>query len=285
MFRLSRSVSFRLALVSLRRSLRGRISVWLQGRSFTLVTSESSPTSSFAASLAPKTLQLVVECPRDWWNWQKGTKKSKTRKGKEAAGTSGQIGVDGTNPTQVLPTQEGLVNNETGEPLVPILPTEVQVADLDNQHELRRAEEAESSHAGDQAGHGTGVEEVAEPSMREVLDAVKTMGTLMLALTRAFTPLANSSVGQVTPAQTTAQAARRIAQTAGTAAQVTGRGSETRPRRVEPQVVCQSAPSVEDTMGASAGGHGSLHSLRQDGSFSSGLSRTGTGPKAGLEWW
>ncbi|KAF3499075.1 hypothetical protein F2Q69_00041751 [Brassica cretica] len=41
-------------------------------RSFTLVTSESSPASSFAASLAPMTLQLVVECPRDWWNLQKG---------------------------------------------------------------------------------------------------------------------------------------------------------------------------------------------------------------------
>ncbi|KAF2596147.1 hypothetical protein F2Q68_00008290 [Brassica cretica] len=40
-------------------------------RSFTLVTSESSPASSYAASLAPKTLQLVVECPRDWWNSQK----------------------------------------------------------------------------------------------------------------------------------------------------------------------------------------------------------------------
>ncbi|KAF2590334.1 hypothetical protein F2Q70_00039027 [Brassica cretica] len=40
-------------------------------RSFTLVTSESSPASSLAASLAPKTLQLVVECPRDWWNSQK----------------------------------------------------------------------------------------------------------------------------------------------------------------------------------------------------------------------
>ncbi|KAF2560851.1 hypothetical protein F2Q70_00016673 [Brassica cretica] len=40
-------------------------------RSFTLVTSESSPASSFAGSLAPKTLQLVVECPRDWWNSQK----------------------------------------------------------------------------------------------------------------------------------------------------------------------------------------------------------------------
>ncbi|KAF3527649.1 hypothetical protein DY000_02042876 [Brassica cretica] len=34
-------------------------------RSFTLVTSESSPASSFAASLAPKTLQLVMECPWD----------------------------------------------------------------------------------------------------------------------------------------------------------------------------------------------------------------------------
>ncbi|KAF2604471.1 hypothetical protein F2Q70_00026240 [Brassica cretica] len=43
-------------------------------RSFTLVTSESSPASSFAASLAPKTLQLVVECPRDWWNSQKSVK-------------------------------------------------------------------------------------------------------------------------------------------------------------------------------------------------------------------
>ncbi|KAF3532586.1 hypothetical protein DY000_02042880 [Brassica cretica] len=40
-------------------------------RSFMLVTSESSPASSFAANLAPKTLQLVVECPRDWWNTQK----------------------------------------------------------------------------------------------------------------------------------------------------------------------------------------------------------------------
>ncbi|KAF2556390.1 hypothetical protein F2Q68_00014434 [Brassica cretica] len=40
-------------------------------RSFTQVTFESSPASSFAASLAPKTLQLVVECPRDWWNSQK----------------------------------------------------------------------------------------------------------------------------------------------------------------------------------------------------------------------
>ncbi|KAF3583624.1 hypothetical protein F2Q69_00028879 [Brassica cretica] len=33
-------------------------------RSFMLVTSESSPSSSFAANLAPRTLQLVVECLR-----------------------------------------------------------------------------------------------------------------------------------------------------------------------------------------------------------------------------
>ena len=56
--------------------------------------------------------------------------------------------------------------------------------------------------------------------MHEVMDAVKTMGTQVLALTRAFTPLVNSSVGQVMPAQTTAQAARRTVQTARTAAQV-----------------------------------------------------------------
>ncbi|KAF3576672.1 hypothetical protein DY000_02031654 [Brassica cretica] len=35
---------------------------WQRGR---------SASSSFAADLAPKTLQLVVECPRDWWNSQK----------------------------------------------------------------------------------------------------------------------------------------------------------------------------------------------------------------------
>ncbi|KAF2538037.1 hypothetical protein F2Q68_00021135 [Brassica cretica] len=40
-------------------------------RSFTLVTSESTPASSFAANLASRTLQLVVECPRVWWNSQR----------------------------------------------------------------------------------------------------------------------------------------------------------------------------------------------------------------------
>ena len=35
--------------------------------------------------------------------------------------------------------------------------------------------------------------------MREVLEAVKLMGAQMVTLTQAFTPLVNSSVGQVTP--------------------------------------------------------------------------------------
>ncbi|KAF3606595.1 hypothetical protein DY000_02050083 [Brassica cretica] len=140
--------------------------------------------------------------------------------GLTVAGASVPVVGDGTNPTQVLPTQTGLVNNENGEPLGPILPTEVQVDNLGEQQELGCEEEGESSHAGDQTGRGTGAVELAEPSMREVLDVVKAMGTQMLAFTRALTPLVNSFVGQVTPAQATAQETRRAAQTAGTAAGV-----------------------------------------------------------------
>ena len=69
--------------------------------------------------------------------YPKGTKRNKSRKGKEAAGASGQAVADGTNPARVLPAQTGVVNNETGEPEVPIIPTEVQVDDVDNQQELR----------------------------------------------------------------------------------------------------------------------------------------------------
>ena len=129
----------------------------------------------------------------------KGTKRAKSLKGKEAAGVSGHVVEDGTKPTQVLPTQTGLVNNETGRQEELILPTEVHVANEDNQQELSPEEEAESSHARDRASLGTCVDELAEPSMRDVLDAVKMMGMQMLALTRAFTPLVNSSVSQVTP--------------------------------------------------------------------------------------
>ncbi|XP_033139151.1 uncharacterized protein LOC117130368, partial [Brassica rapa] len=73
--------------------------------------------------------------------------------------------------------------------------------------------------------------------MREVLDVVKAMGTQMLAFTQAFTPLVNSSVGQVTPAQATAQATQRAAQTAGTAAGVA---------QAAAQVARTAARTVED---------------------------------------
>ncbi|KAF3581027.1 hypothetical protein DY000_02031004 [Brassica cretica] len=68
----------------------------------------------------------------------------------------------------MLPTQTGLVNNETGEPVVPIIPTEVHVDDVNNQQELRNEEGAESSHAGERAGLNTGAEELIEPSMKDV---------------------------------------------------------------------------------------------------------------------
>ena len=40
---------------------------------------------------------------------------------------------------------------------------------------------------------------MAEPSIKDVLEAMKLMGAQMVTLTQAFTPLVNSSVGQVTP--------------------------------------------------------------------------------------
>ncbi|KAG2275770.1 hypothetical protein Bca4012_044133 [Brassica carinata] len=70
-------------------------------------------------------------------------------------------------------------------------------------------QEAETSCTDERVGLNTagGVEdvdtgpkgEVAEPSMREMLEAVKLMGAQMVTPTLAFTPLVNSFVGQVTP--------------------------------------------------------------------------------------
>ena len=41
--------------------------------------------------------------------------------------------------------------------------------------------------------------EVAEPSMRDILEGMKLMGAQLVTLTQAFTPLVNPPVGQVTP--------------------------------------------------------------------------------------
>ncbi|KAF2592652.1 hypothetical protein F2Q70_00043634 [Brassica cretica] len=61
--------------------------------------------------------------------------------------------------------------------------------------------EAESSETGNRAdpnvqrdGRTGPVDQMAEPSMKEVLDAIKVMGSQMLAMTQVFTPVVNSSV-------------------------------------------------------------------------------------------
>ncbi|KAG5393537.1 hypothetical protein IGI04_023500, partial [Brassica rapa subsp. trilocularis] len=126
--------------------------------------------------------------------------------------------LSGLSPGRARKRLTGLVNEEIGEPLATFLPTEVQVDNLDEQQEEGREEEANSSHAGEKTGPGDGAEELAEPSMREVMDVVKAMGTQMLAFTQAFTSFVNSSVGQMTRAQATVQETQRAARTAGTAA-------------------------------------------------------------------
>ncbi|KAG5398159.1 hypothetical protein IGI04_019973 [Brassica rapa subsp. trilocularis] len=136
--------------------------------------------------------------------------------------------------------------------MAPILPTEVQVDNLGEQQEMGREEEGESSHAGDQTSRGTGALETAEPSMREVLDVVKAMGTQMLAFSQAFTPLVNSSVGQVTPAQAT----RRAAQTAGTAAGVAPAAAhvaQTAARTVEDRAIVEADESWPSDLAAEQG--------------------------------
>ena len=72
----------------------------------------------------------------------KGTKRAKGRKAKEAAGASRPVVGEGVNPTQVLPIQVGLVNNETGEPMAPIFPTEIEGANLGEQQDMGREEES-----------------------------------------------------------------------------------------------------------------------------------------------
>lgn len=80
--------------------------------------------------------------------------------------------------------------------------------------------------------------------MKDVLAAVQMMGTQVLALTTAFTPLVNSSVGQVTPAPTAAQAAQTAAQVAQTAARVAWKASRVARTAVE-TVEDQAVANVE----------------------------------------
>ncbi|KAF2551407.1 hypothetical protein F2Q68_00034012 [Brassica cretica] len=193
-----------------------------------------------------RSTQLSI-CQSSWWRTVLAELRGPSP-GKEAADASGPEVADGTNPTQVvLPTQMGLVDNVTGEPMVPIIPTEVQVDGVGNQQELGDEDGAESSHVGEWVGLNTGAETVVEPSMKDVLAAVHAMGTQVLALTRAFTPLVNSSVGQVTPAQTTARATQRTAGTAARVAQTATQVAQTSARTVEDRAMVDAEKRKRDS--------------------------------------
>ncbi|KAF2535525.1 hypothetical protein F2Q68_00020896 [Brassica cretica] len=138
--------------------------------------------------------------------------KTKSRRGKDAAGASGTVGQDGAVQTAVLPagtiattvlqTQEGLGNNETGLPVDPILPTETRVDAADGQQEQVREDDVESSNAENEDNLGIGADnvgvdgvgEVAQPSMRDILEAMKLMGAqLVTPPVRAAAQVAGSS--------------------------------------------------------------------------------------------
>ncbi|KAF2534776.1 hypothetical protein F2Q70_00029362 [Brassica cretica] len=110
----------------------------------------------------------------------------------------------GTIATTVLPTQEGLSNNGTGLPVDPILPTETRVNAEDGLQGQVQEDDAASSNAGDGNNQGIGADharvdgvgEVAEPSMRDILEAMKLMGAQLVTLTQVFTPLVIPPVGQ-----------------------------------------------------------------------------------------
>ena len=111
----------------------------------------------------------------------KGTKR-KSKKGKEAAGASGNVEAVGVNQTQVLPTQLGTVNTEVGLPQGPILPTEVQVENVGDQRDQDQGEQGETSPTEERVGlnpTGAAVDdetgpdvEVAKPSIKDVLEAI-----------------------------------------------------------------------------------------------------------------
>ena len=147
----------------------------------------------------------------------KGTRRYKSRKGKEATGASGAVGQDGaeqtgvlpagTIPTTVLPALVEQVDNATGLPVGPTLPTEVNETNVDEQQEQVHGEDTGSSNVGAGSGQNvdannvrvTGAEEVIEPTIRGLVEAMQIMGAQIASLTQAFTPLVNSSVGQANP--------------------------------------------------------------------------------------
>ncbi|XP_056841742.1 uncharacterized protein LOC130494922 [Raphanus sativus] len=157
----------------------------------------------------------------------KGTRK-KSRKNKDGTGASGAGDASEPNPQVLLSVPpaghtseviltETQVNqaefqlggedrqmDETGQP---VNAARGQLGAAGGQQRNDVEGEAESSETGHRVdpniqrdGRIGPDEPMAEPTMKEILDAIKLMGSQMLAMTQVFTPVVNSSVGQTTQA-------------------------------------------------------------------------------------
>ncbi|KAF3524661.1 hypothetical protein F2Q69_00048481 [Brassica cretica] len=149
----------------------------------------------------------------------RGTRK-RSQKTKDGTGASSAGDASVLNPVELSVPPTG----RTGEAILTetqINQTEVQLGGEDRQLEVTREQlngagsqlgaasgqlrderdgEAESSETGNRAdpnvqrdGRTGLVDQMAEPSMKEVLYAIKVMGSQMLAMTQVFTPVVNSS--------------------------------------------------------------------------------------------
>ncbi|KAL0751900.1 hypothetical protein Bca101_033903 [Brassica carinata] len=109
-----------------------------------------------------------------------GTRKYKSRKGKEATGASGAVGQDGaeqtgvspagTIPTTMLPAQVEQVGNVTGLPVGPTLPTEVNETHVDEQQEQIHGDDTGSSNVGAGSGQNVGANNVRVTGAEERMD-------------------------------------------------------------------------------------------------------------------
>ncbi|XP_056845686.1 uncharacterized protein LOC108811913 isoform X3 [Raphanus sativus] len=171
--------------------------------------------------------------------WPKGTRKrsrkAKDGAGADGAGASGAGDASAPNPSVVLSVPP---TSRTGDVILTetqVNQTEVQLDGVDGQlnetgrqlegagsqlsaasGQLRddqdgEAESSEIGHRADpniMAGGRTGPgDQVTEPSMQEILAAIRLIGSQMVAMTQVLTPVVNSSVGQATQAQVKAPGA------------------------------------------------------------------------------
>ncbi|KAG5392711.1 hypothetical protein IGI04_022674, partial [Brassica rapa subsp. trilocularis] len=128
------------------------------------------------------------------------SKSGKTQKSKRTAGQSSQAAADGTNLSG-LPTDPAATN--TGD----VLPTDqanltgTQPEGQQHQESDQEVESLNTNRDGDQREQrADGTANVpAALSREDLLEAMKVMGNQVAAMSRLFTPLVNSSVGQATP--------------------------------------------------------------------------------------